>query len=235
MQSISCRVVDCVLNCPLDNNLRSRHIAGHKTKVWILNHGGPEDGFATLPGGLHLARSYFFGESYGGPDLSPEFPRGHFTLRYYTEEGHEDGHFGLEMFDASDTVPFALADAMMWVTQDAIQWFFDPEKMISDPLPYRRQISQEEITERLRGYQYYIDVETRRDYNRTVLPLPSLTELPEEIQRRLVQHWDRLWWDWLDLHPDYCWIPMLGFWHADEMIFYLQGPTAPVRLGRDVD
>lgn len=230
MQRANVKVLDCGSYYPTDNEgyLLLEH-KGHKTKVWLLNHGGPDDGQVTLPGAIHLARSFFFGPGFGGFGASDDLPRGHFVLRYYTDEAHDDGHWGLEAFDASDTVPFGLASAMTSITHEAVLWFFDSERVLSDPAPCRRELSPEEIRERLEGYQKWIDVETNREYNQTrYRALPPLTELPEEQQRRLVQWWDRLWFDWLDLHREWRWTPMLGFWRPEhEVIYYLQGPLAP--------
>lgn len=186
---------------------------GHGTKVWLMQHGG--DPHPQIHEALIQAKDWFRRE--------PNFTgMGHFTLRDY------GGHFALEGFAPAQTIPFALSNAMMRKTDEAVRWFFDTDAVLDDPTPYRRWgstvpgISKEEIAVRLDGYQFFIDKETNRSWNQTnFLALPPLRELPEEQQRRLVQWWDRFWFDWLEMHREYRWTPMLGFWKRDEEIFPL--------------
>lgn len=179
---------------------------GHGTSIWIMNHGPvPED----VEAALASAREWFQGVRGGEP-------RGHYKLQLY------GGHWGLERFEAAKTIPFPLSNGIAWKANDAVMWFFDPERMLEDPIPYRRDISDEETRRRIEGYQYFIDRETQRALNqKTYRELPPLRELPYEQQRRLVQWFDRLWNDFLDFHPDWRWTPALGFWRAAETIYPL--------------
>lgn len=179
---------------------------GHGTSIWLMNHGPePED----VEAALVSAREWFQGAR--GSE-----PHGHYKLRQY------GGHWGLERFEAAKTIPFPLSNAITMMTDDAAKWFFDPEKMLDDPIPYRRDIPDEEVRRRIAGYQHFIDKETQRAINQKMyLPLPSLVELPYEQQRRLVQWWDALWLDFLDFHSGWRWTPRLGFWQAAETVYPL--------------
>ena len=186
---------------------------GHGTKIWLLQHGG--DPHPKINESLILAKDGFRGE--------PGFTgAGHFTLRDY------GGHWALERFLPAQTIPFVLSNAMARKVDEAVRWFFDTDAMLDDPVPYRRWgsavpgISKEEIAERLDGYQFFIDKETNRSWNQEkFLVLPPLRELPEEQKRRLVQWFDRLHFDFLDLHPDWRWTPMMGFYKVGEEVFRL--------------
>jgi hypothetical protein len=169
-----------------------------------------EDPESDLPAALIQAKEWF------GGCYPAEGGRGHFTLKDY------QGHWALERFLAAKTVPFALSNAMVAITDDAVRWFFDPSKMLDDPAPLHREIGAEEIKRRLEAYQSFIDKETRRPWNQQNFEvLPPLTELPPEQQRRLVGWWERLHFDFLDMHPDWRWTPQMGFWKTGERIFPL--------------
>lgn len=212
IQKSGCKTTGCGQNWPPGAGYGQPTDAwiGHGTQIWLLTHGA--DGVApqNIDTALMFAKDWFRGQP-------PNFDgRGHYTLRCY------GGHWALERFLSAQTIPFALSDAMMRKTDDAVRWFFDTDAMLDDPVPYRRDIMETEIAERIQGYQDFIDKETRRPWNQErYLVLPPLRELPYEQQRRLVGWWDRLWWDFLDLHPDWRWTPLLGFWQVGERIFPL--------------
>ena len=208
-QKGGCKATACGQNWPVGQVYGdpTKNWIGHGTRVWLLKHG--EDPHDKLSESLILAKDYFRGEhGFDG--------RGHFTLRNY------NGHWALERFLPAQTIPFALSNAMAMKTQEAVRWFFDTEAMLSDPGPGLRAVGAEEIAQRINGYQIFIDKETARPWNKEkYLVLPPLCELPEEQQRRLVYHWERLWWGFLDRHPAWRWTPSLGFYKADEEIWPL--------------
>jgi hypothetical protein len=174
--------------------------------VWLLKH--VDDPEPLIREALIRAKEWYWGNP-------PNFDgRGHFVLRNY------DGHWALERFLSSQTMPFSLSNAMAFVANEAVQWFFDPSKMLPDPEPHRRQIGWDEIIERIAGYQYFIDKETRRQWQ-NLEALPPLCKLPFEQQHRLVHTWDQIWWGWLDRHPAWRWTPALGFYRADEKVYPL--------------
>lgn len=180
---------------------------GHGADIWLMEHGTPSE--EDIQAALAEAREWFC--------ASPLHDgRGHFKLRDY------DGHAALELFKPTHTIPIPLSDALAGITDEACLWFFDPERMLPDPAPYRREIGAGEISERLRGYQFFIDKETDRSWNLTrYSKLPPLWDLPEEQQVRLVQWWDRLWHDWLGQHCNWGWSEEVGFWEAGERIYPL--------------
>ena len=195
---------------------------GHNVNAWILEHGPAEP---QMPGALLLAREFFTRDP-GDPALpfyELDDGRGHYTLR------DPDGHPYLERFPANKTVPFSLSHAIVNVTDAAIMWFFDTTVTLADPHALRR-FSDAEVHERLDWYQHFIDIETRRA-GQLLKALPTLRELPEHLGRRLVEHWERLWFDWIDIHhPEWCWLPAYGFWRRSEIIYPLHDGLDPVTM-----
>lgn len=110
------------------------------------------------------------------------------------------------------TVPRQLADDVAATCQEAVRWFHEPGHVfLGDPTV--RTVPDEEVRERIAGYQSELDAEWRRvvriPANDVRAPAPTgpdvlkyeLSEMPFARQRALVERWERSWTDWLTAHP----------------------------------
>lgn len=118
--------------------------------------------------------------------------------------------------DSSKTMPQAVADAMAAEAQRAAEWFHDAgDVYLGDPTV--RSIPDEEVRERIAGWQAEYDKEVSR-YNRgqsdeRKLLRYVLADLPFERQRALVERWERIWKDWMEANPGWIYDSTIGFVH----------------------
>ena len=186
-------------------------IKGHATGIWVLNHGPEPEG---VEANIGMAREWL--ENWSSIQKTAQDLRGHFTLRSYA------GHWGLEIFKARLTVPHPLAVAMARITSEATMWFLDPGRLLPEPDTSYREIGDDEVKERIDGYQKFLDKEAVRMVTHGYSVPPALRELPWGQQQWLVTHWDNLWFGFLDLHSEYRWTPSMGFWVVTETVFPLR-------------
>lgn len=135
--------------------------------------------------------------------------------------------------DRSKTIPQVTADAMAAEAQRALEWFHDPDDVyLGDPTV--RSIPDEEVRERIAGWQAEYDKEVNR-YNKgqsdaRKLVRYVLADMPFERQRVLVERWERIWIDWQEANPDWIYKADIGFVHkkygytgGPDGLAYLQG------------
>ena len=135
--------------------------------------------------------------------------------------------------DPSKTMPQAVADTMAIEAQRAVEWFHDPDDVyLGDAIV--RSISDNEVRERIAGWQAEYDKEVSR-YNRgqsdaRTLLRYELADLPFERQRSLVERWERIWTDWQAANSGWVYKVNIGFVHekygftgGPDGLTYLQG------------
>lgn len=109
------------------------------------------------------------------------------------------------------TVPRQLADDMAAACQEAVRWFHDPDHVFLGD-PEVRSVPDDEVRERIAGYQEELDKEWLRVSRLHPTSSPTaptgpdtlkygLSEMPFARQRALVERWERSWTDWLKAHP----------------------------------
>lgn len=95
------------------------------------------------------------------------------------------------------SVPQVIANEMEEATKEALMWTPEQGPFLGDP---SYEISDEEVEERITSWHFgYM-----REYLRTIRPEEPhyLPTLPMEIKRALVERWNRIFFGWLDSHPD---------------------------------
>lgn len=109
-----------------------------------------------------------------------------------------------------DTIPQELADGWTEIMSVAVRAFHEPDFVMIPAPDFVDNLSDEEVHQRITGYQEGYDKEYRRlqggegwgisisfgDTKRYVFE-----ELPREVQRAVVSHWDRLHHEWLAARP----------------------------------
>lgn len=95
--------------------------------------------------------------------------------------------------DHWEPVDQGLADAMCMAVQEAVRWFHDRNHMFLGD-PGVRVIPDDEVRERIAGYQVVLDKEAQRVsmIDQDLLAY-QLNQMPFERQRALVERWERLW------------------------------------------
>ena len=127
--------------------------------------------------------------------------------------------------DPSKTMPQAVANAMADEAQRAVEWFHNQEDVyLGDPTVH--SISDEEVRERIAGWQAEYDKEVNR-YNRgqseeSKLAYYVLADLPFERQRSLVERWERIWIDWMASNPEWVYDSEAGL--VNKKYGYTGGP-----------
>lgn len=112
---------------------------------------------------------------------------------------------------ACKSVPKKIADDMAAACQEAVRWFHESTHVFLGDSSVRN-VPDEEVRERVAGYQEELDKEWRR-----VIGIPwsslsqkitgldvlryELSEMPFARQRALVERWERAWTNWLEAHP----------------------------------
>jgi hypothetical protein len=105
-----------------------------------------------------------------------------------------------------DTIPQELADGWTEIMSEAVRYFHEPDFVMFPAMDYIDNLSDAEVNERIVGYQVaynteYLRQQMRDEYGYTYdfgdTKKYVFSELPVEIQRAVVSHWDRLHHEWL--------------------------------------
>lgn len=103
---------------------------------------------------------------------------------------------------------------------EAVRYFHDPKFVMSPAMEFVDNLDDDEVHTRITGYQWGYDLEYRRlqageeagygtgfgDTQRYVFE-----ELPMDVQRAVVSHWDRLHHEWLEKS---------GAWYSNDQGYY---------------
>lgn len=123
------------------------------------------------------------------------------------------------------TIPQELADAWNDVMVEAVRAFHEEGYEMQPALDYIDDLSDEQVDKRIAGYQAGYD----KEYNRRLAKgawsdmAPSITgdreklryvfaDLPYQVQRAVVSHWDRLHHEWLARNPLVHYDPAFGYY-----------------------
>ena len=109
-----------------------------------------------------------------------------------------------------DTIPQELADGWTVVMSVAVRAFHEPDFVMLPAPDFVDTLSDEEVRQRITGYQWGYDQEYERLQMGAAMGHGTgfegtkryvFAELPKEVQRAVVSHWDRLHHEWLAARP----------------------------------
>ncbi len=115
-----------------------------------------------------------------------------------------------------ETIPQELADAWTDIMVEAVRTFHESDFVMLPAVDYVDNLSDEDVTKRIRGYQDGYDLEFLRratGYSEEVFDLKSydFSALPWPLQRSVVSHWDRLHLEYLRAHKGLFYWPDIGY------------------------
>ncbi len=139
---------------------------------------------------------------------------------------HQRLAFARYSIEPHATIPQHLADVWTDIMVEACRGFHEEDYVMQPALDYIDDLEDGMVARRIAGYQkgYNLEYDRRAVHGAWSDLAPSIeggyeklryifADLPTNLQRAIVSHWDRLHYEWLAEHPTIHYEPKFGyFW-----------------------